>query len=638
MSTLQPGSTLQNGKYEIQRVLGQGGFGVTYLALQQGLNRTVAIKEFFMENFCVRNADTHHVTVATEGSREFVERYRNKFLKEARNIAKLEHPNIVSIIDVFEENSTAYYVMKYAQNGSLEDKVKREGHLSEAEATRYILKIANALRFVHQHKMTHLDVKPANILLSDNDEPWLIDFGLSKQYDTETGEQTSSTPLGYSPGYAPIEQYMTGGAGTFSPESDIYSLGATFYKLLTGNTPPDASTVANEGLPIQALKDKGVSQQTIYAIFQAMEPLRKDRLHDMDSFISLLEEGPVQGPSEQPAIQPPSQPYTVQTIISGEAAPAAGVQDMGKIDQKQQLVHKAEKKRIRNLLIVIATMVVCVAIAALVNKCRGNTKGGAQLKIDSLKIDSLAIDSTEIDSVAMEAQWTNDTKTFDVNGVSFTMIHVEGGTFTMGATSEMTEPFPNEKPTHQVTLSSYYIGETEVTQALWKAVMGSNPSYCIGDDLPVEQVSWDDCQTFISQLNSLTGKRFRLPTEAEWEFAARGGNQSRHTQYSGSNSLDDVAWYEGNSGDKTHPVKTKQPNELGIYDMTGNVWEWCQDWYAYYSSDAQTDPTGAGSGDGRVLRGSSSWGTQWDCRSSNRSGFAPGLSSNGDGLRLVLSQ
>ena len=561
MSTLQPGSTLQNGKYEIQRVLGQGGFGVTYLALQQGLNRIVAIKEFFMENFCVRNADTHHVTIATESSREFVEHYRNKFLKEARNIAKLEHPNIVSIIDVFEENSTAYYVMKYAQNGSLDDKVKREGHLSEADAKRYILKIANALRFVHQHKMTHLDVKPANILLSDNDEPWLIDFGLSKQYDTKTGEQTSSTPLGYSPGYAPIEQYMAGGAGTFSPESDIYSLGATFYKLLTGDTPPDASTVANEGLPVQELKAKGVSQQTIYAIFQAMEPLRKDRLHDMDSFISLLEEGPVQGPSEQPAIQPPSQPYTVQTIISGETAPAAGVQDMGKIDQKQQLVHKAEKKRIRNLLIVIATMVVCVAIAALVNKCRGNTKGGAQLEIDSL----------EIDSVALDAQWTNDTKTFDVNGVSFTMIPVEGGTFTMGATSEMTAPDSDEKPTHQVTLSSYYMGETEVTQALWQAVMGSNPSWFQGDNLPVEWVSWHDCQTFISRLNSLTGKRFRLPTEAEWEYAARGGNQSRHTQYSGSSRIDDVVWYEDNSGRKTHPVKTKQPNELGLYDMSGNV-------------------------------------------------------------------
>ena len=320
MSTLQPGSTLQNSKYEIQRVLGQGGFGVTYLALQQGLNRIVAIKEFFMENFCVRNADTHHVTIATEGSRELVERYRNKFLKEARNIAKLEHPNIVSIIDVFEENSTAYYVMKYAQNGSLYDKVKREGHLSEAEATRYILKIANALRFVHQHKMTHLDVKPANILLSDNDEPWLIDFGLSKQYDTETGEQTSSTPLGFSPGYAPIEQYMAGGAGTFSPESDIYSLGATFYKLLTGNTPPDASTVVNNGIPVQELHAKNVSQRAISVIFQAMEPLCKDRLHDMDSFIQMLEE---ETPQPKPARKPTKTTRTVTSEEDMKTAPSA---------------------------------------------------------------------------------------------------------------------------------------------------------------------------------------------------------------------------------------------------------------------------------------------------------------------------
>ena len=465
MSTLQPGSTLQNGKYEIQRVLGQGGFGVTYLALQQGLNRIVAIKEFFMENFCVRNADTHHVTITTEGSRELVERYRNKFLKEARNIAKLEHPNIVSIIDVFEENSTAYYVMKYAQNGSLDDKVKREGHLSEAEATRYILKVAKALRFVHQHKMTHLDVKPANILLSDNDEPWLIDFGLSKQYDIKTGEQTSSTPLGYSPGYAPIEQYMAGGAGTFSPESDIYSLGATFYKLLTGNTPPDASTVANDGLPVQALKEKGVSQQTIYAIFQAMEPLRKDRLHDMDSFINLLEKEPEQEPSEQPATQQLSQPYTVQTIISEGTAPAAVVQHKEQAEAQPQPQPKQshtpvlEKKRTywAGLGVALSVIVVIVAIVFMLN----NHSQGEKM-------------------------------TFEAKGVSFTMMHVEGGTFTMGATSEMTEPWDNEKPTHQVTLSSYYICETEVTQALWKAVMGSNPSGFKGDDLAVEAVFWNE--------------------------------------------------------------------------------------------------------------------------------------------------
>lgn len=606
MSTLQPGNTLQNGKYEIQRVLGQGGFGVTYLALQQGLNRIVAIKEFFMENFCVRNADTHHVTIATEGSRELVERYRNKFLKEARNIAKLEHPNIVSIIDVFEENSTAYYVMKYAQNGSLDDKVKREGHLSEAEATRYILKIANALRFVHQHKMTHLDVKPANILLSDNDEPWLIDFGLSKQYDTETGEQTSSTPLGYSPGYAPIEQYMAGGAGTFSPESDIYSLGATFYKLLTGNTPPDASTIANDGLPVQELKEKGVSQQTIYAIFQAMEPLRKDRLHDMDSFIKLLTEE--QAPNKPAKEQ--AKAARTELYHEGEAMEEVAGTPPPKPRPKQSHTPVLGKKRTNwaGLGVALSVIVLIVGTVFMLN------------------------DQSQRNEV-----WTNETMTFEANGVSFTMIHVEGGTFTMGATSEMTEPSSDEEPTHQVTLSSYYIGETEVTQALWKAVMGSNPSWFKGDNLPVEKVSWNDCQTFISKLNALTGKNFRLPTEAEWEFAARGGNQSRHTQYSGSSRIDDVAWYYGNSNDKTHPVKTKQPNELGIYDMSGNVDEWCQDWYDSYSSDAQTDPTGAGSGSLRVGRGGSWWGPPRACRSSYRNHGAHEGSCDNLGLRLALS-
>ena len=645
MSTLQSGSTLQNGKYEIQRVLGQGGFGVTYLALQQGLNRIVAIKEFFMENFCVRNADTHHVTIATEGSRELVERYRNKFLKEARNIAKLEHPNIVSIIDVFEENSTAYYVMKYAQNGSLDDKVKREGHLSEAEATRYILKIANALRFVHQHKMTHLDVKPANILLSDNDEPWLIDFGLSKQYDTETGEQTSSTPLGFSPGYAPIEQYMTGGAGTFSPESDIYSLGATFYKLLTGNTPPDASTVVNDGLPMQELKEKGVSQQTIYAIFQAMEPLRKDRLHDMDSFINLLEKEP----SVQPATQQLSQPYTVQTIISEGTAPAAVVQHKEQAEAQPQPQPRQshapvlEKKRTNRagLGVALSAIVVIVAIVFILNnysQC-GSPDRSADSSFISADTSVISADTSFISTeTSVNESWTNEAMTFEANGVSFTMMHVEGGTFTMGATSEMENPYDDEKPTHQVTLSSYYIGETEVTQALWQAVMGSNPSTFKGDDLPVECVSWDDCQTFISKLNALTGKRFRLPTEAEWEFAARGGNQSRHTQYSGSSRIDDVAWYCDNSSYETHPVKTKQPNELGIYDMTGNVYEWCQDWYGSYSSHAQKNPIGASSGSHRVYR-SGGWGlSPGRCRSSYRSFYSPEYSCDDLGLRLVLSQ
>ena len=225
------------------------------------------------------------------------------------------------------------------------------------------------------------------------------------------------------------------------------------------------------------------------------------------------------------------------------------------------------------------------------------------------------------------------------DGISIDMVRVEAGTFTMGATPEMKEPDDDEKPTHQVTLTNdYYIGKYEVTQALWQAVMGNNPSYSKGNNLPVERVSWDNCQKFISKLNRITGKTFRLPTEAEWEYAARGGNKSRGYQYSGSSNLSDVAWYEDNSGNKTHNVGSKQANELGIYDMSGNVHEWCQDWYDKYSNSSKVNPTGANSGSYRVSRGGGWAGYAWDCRSSYRNYCSPGSRYNHLGLRLVLSE
>ena len=231
-------------------------------------------------------------------------------------------------------------------------------------------------------------------------------------------------------------------------------------------------------------------------------------------------------------------------------------------------------------------------------------------------------------------------RTFTAKGVSFTMVYVQGGTFTMGATSEQgSDAGSDEKPTHRVTLSSYMIGQTEVTQALWQAVMGNNPSYFKGDSRrPVECVSWDDCQTFLRKLNSLTGQRFRLPTEAEWEFAARGGTKSLGYKYSGSNNIGDVAWYDDNSGSTTHPVGTKQPNELGIYDMSGNVWEWCNDWYGgnYYSSSPSNNPQGPSSGSDRVLRGGS-WGLSTrSCRVSDKDCRIPDFRNYGRGLRLGL--
>ena len=217
------------------------------------------------------------------------------------------------------------------------------------------------------------------------------------------------------------------------------------------------------------------------------------------------------------------------------------------------------------------------------------------------------------------------------------MVKVEGSTFTMGATPEQgNDAYEYERPAHQVTLSDYYIGRYEVTQKEWQAVMGDNPSKFYGDNLPVDYVSCNDCQDFINKLNQLTGLKFRLPTEAEWEFAARGGKQSKGYKYSGSDNIGVVAWYTGNSGGKTHQVGTKEPNELGIYDMSGNVWEWCGDWYGSYSSSAQTNPTGPSSGSYRVLRGGSWYNNAGFCRVSFRNRSNPSNRPFNYGFRVVL--
>ncbi|MBO4662203.1 MAG: SUMF1/EgtB/PvdO family nonheme iron enzyme [Bacteroidaceae bacterium] len=238
-----------------------------------------------------------------------------------------------------------------------------------------------------------------------------------------------------------------------------------------------------------------------------------------------------------------------------------------------------------------------------------------------------------------QATTADGDKTFTVGNVTFTMKPVAGGTFTMGATAEQGSDVSDfEKPAHQVTLSDYYIGETEVTQELWQAVMGNNPSAFKGSNHPVEYVSWKDCQKFIKKLNKITVQKFRLPTEAEWEYAARGGKNSKCYKYSGSNNIDDVAWHMVHYLNGFHAVKAKQPNELGIYDMSGNVWEWCNDWFGRYSSNVQTNPAGPTKGYCRVCRGGYNYNDARDFRVSDRDLSSPDIHRNNLGLRLALSE
>ena len=293
-----------------------------------------------------------------------------------------------------------------------------------------------------------------------------------------------------------------------------------------------------------------------------------------------------------------------------------------------------------------------VVLIALLSCTIACAQGSGSKRPDHKQIHKPSVNNSQKTKVDIsptigKANYTPNVKTFYANGVPFDMVEVRGGTFRMGATSEQgSDVSRDEKPVHSVTLSGYYIGKTEVTQELWQAVMGTTLTdfasqlgvctYGVGDDYPMYFISWDDCEEFIGKLNEITQMNFRLPTEAEWEFACRGGKNSKKYKYSGSNYIDNVAWYNGNSGDNTHSVATKLPNELGIYDMSGNVWEWCADWYGDYSSGAQTNPKGPYEGLGRVFRGGSWFDIVGCCRSSFRFGNYPANRGYDLGLRLAL--
>ncbi len=665
---LKKGKLLQNGKYRIEGVLGQGGFGITYLAVQVGLNRKVAVKEFYMKEYCERNGDASTVSMGTSGSRELVEGFKNKFVKEAQNIASFNHNNIIRIYDIFEENGTAYYVMEYYDCGSLSDYVTRKGRLSEEEAMFFIRQIADALAYIHKRKVNHLDVKPGNILLDKKNNAILIDFGLSKHYD-EVGGQTTSSPVGRSKGYAPMEQYKQGGVSQFSPSTDIYSLGATMYKLVTGETPAEADEIYEDGLSFPA--DVVLSDSVRKAIEFAMQPKRKDRPQSIEEFLRSFE---VTACSK---VQ--SDEATVIDVVDNDSVDEETVfetkeQERKKEEERKRKAEEERKRKNRMKWIIAGVFVLCFFIVPAVYRNVHENKAAKEYDRSIREGDKqLSLDNFSESKETAKASQLKD-QTFEVKGVKFKMIAVEGDTFQMGATSEQgSDAAGGEKPVHSVTLSDYYIGETEVTVGLfrkfinetgyrtdadknggsyiwngskWVLTSGVNWQCDVNgkirsaseDNHPVIHVSWNDANEFCEWLNNKTGKNFRLPTEAEWEYAARGGNKSKGYKYSGSNTIGNVAWYWDNSGSATHNVKTKSPNELGIYDMSGNVWEWCEDWYGDYSSGSQKNPTGPSSGSFRVLRGGSWDGSARGCRVSYRGSSYPGNGYNYFGFRLALSQ
>lgn len=543
---LQPGAFLQGGKYRIEKTLGQGGFGITYQGLQVRLNREVAIKEFYMREFCNRNASNSQVSIGSEGSREKVEAYKKKFLKEAQTIAGLDNPHIVRIHDIFEENGTAYYVMEYIDGGSLSDKVKATGPMWESQALDYVRQIADALEYIHNRKILHLDVKPANILLRNNREIVLIDFGVSKHYD-EAGGQTSSTPVGISKGYAPIEQYRGDGVSRFSPSTDIYSLGATFYFLLSGKCPPEATEVYDDGLPPLPLS---VSKLTVKAIEQVMQPRQKDRPQSIGEFRKLLDDDISRG---IPCVYGPP-PIDEDTFIRENLA-------------------KSKKRKSWTMSILgalLGLVLVWVIKSLIVSEKHSYDPLSDYTESLVMPTDSIAV----ADSVASVTIPDN-------------FVFVPSGILKTKEWNQST----NTDEHLEINVSDFYISKYEVTQKEYEAVMHNNPSKYKGDDVPVYGIAWmeaieycnrrseqegyDGCYVINGKKVELkeNGNGYRLPTEYEHEYAARGGKNETF-KYPGSDTLSEVAWWGPNSSGHPHPVGTKQPNSLGLYDLSGNASEW----------------------------------------------------------------
>lgn len=587
-TALNKGTTLQKGKYTIVKSLGQGSFGITYLATtkltmmgklgQMDTTVNVAVKEFFMEETNSRSNDGSSV----EGSGgSLFSNYRKKFRKEAVNLSHMNHPNIVKVLEVFDENNTTYYVMQHIDGDSLDDYIIRNNGIPEKEAISILRALGNAVQYMHSNKMLHLDLKPKNVMLDKDGKSFLIDFGLSKQF-TDEGEPESSTSIGAgTPGYAPIEQANYKQDGSFPTTLDVYALGATFYKMLTANRPQHASDVLEEGLDVDSLTKKGVSQNTINVIKKAMDPLKKNRYQTVGDMLSSLTISSNTNNEKSKTIKNQRQVTYAEksdqgegTDFSDDSNSTKGTQSFEKERNSQSSNNSNSQNLFTNFEIV---------------STQGKTTkkwwiAGALLVVVAIVFFVL----TKLDTNSVKDLITDDAPDMEIiDSLTNNMILVEGGSFIMGKDTglEWTQK-------HKVTLSDFYIGVFEVTQSQWKAVMGNNPSVFKGDNLPVENVKWGDVLLFIQKLNAITGKHYRLPTEAEWEFAAKGGIYSKGYRYSGSDNFMDVAWCEQNSESSTHEVGTKVSNELGLFDMSGNVNEWCSDWYSAYPKEDQKNPQG----------------------------------------------
>lgn len=564
---LQPGHILKspNYSYRIERVLGVGGFGITYLASaivkvgNVSVKVNFAIKEHFMSSDCERDPNTSKV-IYSNPAKERVESSRKDFISEANRLRKvgIDHDNIVKVNEVFEANNTAYYVMEFLEGESLRKYVKGKGALSEDDMLSIMTPIVNAVKYLHQNRMTHLDIKPDNIMIvhdeNGNIRPVLIDFGLSKHYDKDGKPTSTINVLGCSDGYAPIEQYA--GITTFSPTADIYALGATMWFCLTGKDPKKSSDLT-DGELVKSLH-LGVSERTRTLIESTTKLSKNDRS------------------------------YT-HTSASGNYHIDPNKCCSTKTKELNRPIHKVNStKKYHVKYIYLICLVLFIVFGYVMVKKITESRGEDNSTHVVVAIDS--INSPDLTAIIEPTPIPSD------------YILVPGGT--LKNVHEWSESDGSDEIIYNLHIDSLYMCKYELTQQEYKRVMGNisdlQMTYEVwepekkfiqkGDSLPVnlllrEAIDYCNKRSEIEgydgfyKINSdtvtidLNGNGYRLPHHMEWLFAARGGDNTNGYNYSGGNKLKEVAWYAGNSSLRPHNVGQLKPNELGIYDMTGNVSE-----------------------------------------------------------------
>jgi len=632
-------------QYEILGELGRGGMSTVYKARQIALDRIVALK-------VVPKEFTH--------DKDFVTRLR----REAQSSAKLAHPNIVTTYDVGELGGYPFITLEYLSGGTLSEHIHKYGKLSEDQIKKIIIPILEGLSYSHAKGVVHRDIKSSNIMFNEHQHPILMDFGIARSTEGTKLTKTGTT-IG-TPEYMSPEQAM--GKDT-DLRSDLYSIGVVMYEMATCNVPFRSETgfgvihkVVNEepdmkllqsnfsaslisiigkllakspGKRFQNSQDVNVAlQQKQVVQIITLKPIEKDS-HPV---LPPIQAKPIPIPSTHP--QKPYQGQETAAIQGNQSCPWKEQEETPLYDPDIEKMKQSHAKRNQSLAIIICIIVVIAII--WMAAANGNKHKPVETDVDStmtplMDTTAVAFDQTTYKASVQSTQTTQSTK----QSALVEMVYVSGGSFTMGDT--FGDGSNDEKPTHTVSLSSFYIGKYEVTQSQWRQVMGRNPPQFQGDSKPVEGVCWYDAIEFCNKLSLREGlipcysineanttcdwgaNGYRLPTEAEWEYAAKGGNSSNGYKYSGGNDLGSVAWYGDNSNSKTHNVGSKQSNELGICDMSGSVKEWCWDIYdnGYHRSSPSSNPVGPPYGEDRSMRGGDWGSSDQDCRVSLRYYLSP---------------